>query len=320
MGFNDEGSTDIVAGMTIAGWYGDEVTRNPKSTIEMAISRCSLPGAKMFLNMNPASPYHFLYKDYIQSKELIKEGIVKVWQFLLEDNPNLPEKYVEELIRVNKKNPLFYKRNILGQWVIAEGAIYDMFNEQQHVFTIAPHIDEMNICCDYGVSTVTTFGVMGIQKDKQRGNKYFLLDETYYDAEIKGVTQSDSDRVDDLVKLQNKYNLNGNNTIFLPHDAASLKAEAKKDKRIKMKVKTYAPDTYEDITTIQNLFATNRFFINASCKDSITQAQTYCWDIKAQQRGEDKPLKDNDHCPDMWRGGILGPRHKGASLRKRKGR
>ena len=64
MGFNDEGATDIVAGMTVGGWQGDEVTRNPKSTIEMAISRCSLPGAKMFLNMNPSSPYHFLYRLY----------------------------------------------------------------------------------------------------------------------------------------------------------------------------------------------------------------------------------------------------------------
>lgn len=320
MGFNDEGATDIVAGMTVGGWYGDEVTRNPKSTVEMAISRCSLPGAKMFLNMNPASPYHFLYTDYINNKELIRKGTVKVWKFLLEDNPNLPKQYVDELKRVNKKNPLFYKRNILGQWVMAEGAIYDMFDEEKHVINYRPKCNEMNICCDYGVSTVTTFGVMGIKSNMQIGNEYHLLEETYYDAEQKGVAQSDSERVNTLVKLQNKYNLNRKNTIFLPHDAASLKAEAKKDKRIKMKVKTYTPDTYEDITTIQNLFATNRFFINSSCKDSISQAQTYSWDIKAQQRGEDKPLKINDHCPDMWRGGIIGPRHKGASLRKRKGR
>ncbi|MDO5827285.1 MAG: PBSX family phage terminase large subunit [Methanobrevibacter sp.] len=320
MGFNDEGATDIVAGMTVGGWYGDEVTRNPKSTIEMAISRCSLPGAKMFLNMNPSSPYHFLFTDFINNQELLKTGSVKVWQFLLEDNPNLPKEYVEELIRVNKKNPLFYKRNILGQWVIAEGAIYDMFDVDKHVLNYRPKCDEINICCDYGVSTVTTFGVLGFKKNQQNGNVYHLLEETYYDAEQKGVAQSDSERVNTLVKLQNKYNLNKRNTIFLPHDAASLKAEAKKDKRIKMKVKTYTPDTYEDITTIQNLFATNRFFINSSCKNSISQAQTYSWDIKAQQRGEDKPLKINDHCPDMWRGGIIGPRHKGASLRKRKGR
>ena len=308
MGFNDEGATDMVAGMTVGGWYGDEVTRNPKSTIEMAISRCSLPGARMFLNMNPSSPYHFLYTNYINNKELLKSGSVKVWKFLLEDNPNLPKEYVDELIRVNKKNPLFYKRNILGQWVMAEGAIYDMFDEDKHVINKKPKVDEINICCDYGVSSVTTFGVMGYKKDVRSGNTYYLLDETYYDAEQKGVTQSDGERVNDILKLQKKYKLGRNNTIFLPHDAASLKAECKKDKRVKMKVRTYAPDTFEDITKIQNLFSTDKFFIHKRCKNSISQAQTYSWDIKAQQRGEDKPLKSNDHCPDMWRGGLFGPR------------
>ena len=74
-----------------------------------------------------------------------------------------------------------------------------------------------------------------------------------------------------------------------------------------MKVKTYAPDTYEDIKKIQNLFSNDKFKIHQDCTNSISQAQTYSWDKKAQQRGEDKPLKINDHCPDMWRGGLFGP-------------
>ena len=155
---------------------------------------------------------------------------------------------------------------------------------------------------------MTTFGVMGIHKDEQTGNSYCLMEETYYDKEEVGVAQSDSERVADLVTLQDKYELDHDNTIYLPHDAASLKAECQKDERIKMQVETYAPNTFEDITVIQNLFATNRFLIHEDCTNSISQVQTYSWDKKAQQRGEDRPLKINDHCPDMWRGGILGPR------------
>ncbi|MBP3226536.1 MAG: hypothetical protein J6M08_06410, partial [Methanobrevibacter sp.] len=56
-----------------------------------------------------------------------------------------------------------------------------------------------------------------------------------------------------------------------------------------------------------DLFQNNRFFIHKDCTNSISQAQTYSWDKKAQQKGEDKPLKINDHCPDMWRGGLFGP-------------
>ena len=308
IGFSDEGATEKVRGMTIGGWYADELTSASKSTVEMAITRCSVEDAQMFWTMNPESPYHFIYTDYITNKELRESGTVKVWHFTLEDNHYLSQRYIEELKRVNKRSQVNYKRNILGQWVIAEGAIYDMFDEKKHTFKEYPETHEINICCDYGVSTVTTFGVMGIHKHRKEGNTYYLLDETYYDAEKKGIAQSDSDRVNDVLRLQNKWKLNRKNTIYLPHDAASLKAALRKDPRIKMKVRTYAPDTYRDINVIQDLFNNNRFKIHISCKNSITQAQTYSWDMKAQQRGEDKPLKIDDHCPDMWRGGIMAPR------------
>ena len=310
IGFSDEGATEKVRGMTVGGWYADELTSASKSTVEMAITRCSVDGAKMFWTMNPESPYHFIYTDYITNTELLESGTVKTWHFNLEDNLHLSPKYIEELKRVNRKSKVNYKRNILGEWVIAEGIIYDSFDETIHVYQddLTQVFDEINICCDYGVSTVTTFGVMGIVKDTKKGNTYYLQEETYYDATIRGVAQSDSDRVEDILRLQEKYNLGRKSTIFLPHDAASLKAQCRKDKRIRMKVRTYAPDTYKDINRIQDLFNTRRFFIHESCKNSITQAQTYCWDTKAQQRGEDKPLKVDDHCPDMWRGGLFGSR------------
>lgn len=310
VGFKDEGATSKIQGMTVAGWYADEAATAPESAIKMAMSRCSLDGAKMFWTMNPDSPYHYIYKEYITNTELKEKGVVKVWHFTLQDNPNLSQEYIEQLKLLYSGSQLQYKRYIKGLWVIAEGAIYDMFVESENTFTKIPQVHELNICCDYGVSTVTTFGVMGIQKNEVNGNKYYLLEETYYDKEQTGVAQSDSERVEDLIRLQNKYKLNHSNTIFLPHDAASLKAECQKDSRIIMNVQTYAPNTYEDIKTIQNLIANRDFKIHVSCKNSISQAQSYAWDKRAQQRGEDKPLKIDDHCPDMWRGGILGPRQK----------
>ena len=315
MGFNDEKAVDVIAGMTVGGWYADEVARCPQSAVEMAISRCSDTGAKMFWNTNPDSPYHYIYKNYINNQELKEAGSVKTWKFLLEDNPNLDPDYVTELKRVNQKSEVFYKRNILGEWVIAEGAIYDAFVESENTFYMPPRLDEINICCDYGVSTVTVFGAMGIQYDEKEGNSYYLLEENYYDTEEKGVAQSDSERVETIISmilsLHEKYPQTRFNVIYLPHDAASLKTECEKDSRIKARVNTYTPNTYEDIQVIQNLIATRKFKIHTSCKHSIRQAQTYCWDKKAQQRGEDKPLKIDDHCPDMWRGGILGPRNTG---------
>lgn len=310
IGFSDEGATEKVRGMTVGGWYADEITSASQSTVEMAITRCSVEGAKMFWTMNPESPYHYIYTNYITNQELLGTGTVKVWHFKLEDNLHLSKDYIDELKRVNRNSQVNYKRNILGEWVVAEGAIYDMFDETVHVIQDRPvDCDMINICCDYGVSTVTCFGVMGIRYDEQAGNTYYLLEETYYDAQERGVAQSDSQRVDDIIRLQDKYGLGRRNTIYLPHDAASLKIACRQDPRVRMRVRTYKPDTYKDISTIQDLFTTQRFFLHKSCKDSIKQAQTYSWDLKAQQRGEDKPLKMNDHAVDMWRGGIMGSRH-----------
>lgn len=318
IGFSDEGATEKVRGMTIGGWYADEVTSAAQSTVEMAISRCSVQGAKIFWTMNPQSPYHFIFTDFINNQELLQSGTVRVWHFTLEDNTHLSQEYVEELKRVNQRSQIMYKRNILGEWVVAEGAIYDSFDTRRHVFTdndkTIDDMDLVNICCDYGVSSVTVFGVMGVTTDNHAGNEYWLLEEDYYDATVNGVTQTDTERLETILRLQDKYNLNRKNILFLPHDASSLKATCRKSKRLKMKVRTYRPDTYKDILTIQDLINNDRFHIHKSCKNSITQAQTYSWDLKSQQKGLDKPLKINDHCPDMWRGGIIGIRHKGRKV------
>ena len=39
IGFSDEGATEKVRGMTIGGWYADELTSAAKSTVDMAIHK-----------------------------------------------------------------------------------------------------------------------------------------------------------------------------------------------------------------------------------------------------------------------------------------
>ena len=52
----------------------------------MVLTRCSLPGSKVFCTTNPDSPYHWLYTDYITNEPLLESGYVKTWKFLIEDN------------------------------------------------------------------------------------------------------------------------------------------------------------------------------------------------------------------------------------------
>ena len=303
IGLSDEGATSRVQGLTVGGWYADEVAVCPESAVKMCISRCSLPESQIFWTLNPDSPYHYLYREYITNDKLKEKGIVRVWHFNLDDNIHLTEEYKDNLKELYRASEVQYKRYILGLWVIAEGLIYTGFNTKDNIFREVPErIDEINISSDYGVSHATVFSVIGIQYNPD-GNKYYLLEESYHSGDETGVYQTDGERVEDILRLQNKYNPR---TLFLSHDASSLMVECEKDSRIRMELIKYNPDVYEDINTINNLFEQNRFLIHESCVNTIRQLQTYAWNAKAAARGKEEPLKQDDDAVDAFRGAICG--------------
>ena len=64
-GGKDEGSQDLVQGITAAGAFFDEGALMPQSFINQAIARCSIEGSKLWFNMNPGSPFHWFKKNWI---------------------------------------------------------------------------------------------------------------------------------------------------------------------------------------------------------------------------------------------------------------
>ena len=55
------------------------------------------------------------------------------------------------------------------------------------------------------------------------------------------------------------------------------------------------------IREVATTFNQNRIKFYDVCKMTIKEFATYAWDSKASERGEDKPLKENDHCMDAVR-------------------
>src|SRR5690606_4293976 len=134
-------------GMTLAGAYGDEVTLWPESFFTMLLSRLSVPGAQFFGTTNPDSPGHWLKKRYLDRAD---ELSLRRFRFTLADNPALDPAYVEALKR--EYTGLWYRRYILGEWVAAEGAIYDMFDPDRHVARELPEILHWWVGVDYGTT------------------------------------------------------------------------------------------------------------------------------------------------------------------------
>lgn len=63
-GANTEASQDALQGLTAAGAYADEAALFPQNFIDQMIGRCSVPGAKIWMNCNPGNPHNYIKEEF----------------------------------------------------------------------------------------------------------------------------------------------------------------------------------------------------------------------------------------------------------------
>lgn len=305
-GIEKKGSDEPIKGSTYAGALLDEVTVMDAEGARMMISRNSQGDSRIFLTCNPGNPNNFVYQEYVNDKELINKGHVKVWNFLLEDNPSLSHAYVEHIKNIYPKDSIFYKRNILGLWASGQGLIYSKLDDNNFYDTQRPldYYDYLEIGSDYGSSSTTCFNLVGI-KEFDDHNEYDIIAEDGYNAEKEGVSLTDDEIVDMVVRMQDKYQLGMYDVIYPSHDAKSLKTALQKDERVEMDIHTFTPNTLECISEISSLIYKNYLRIYTGCVNTIHCLRGYEWDSKAASRGEDKPRKVDDHYADSIRAPIM---------------
>ena len=190
-GASNEASQDTVQGLTAAGALLDEGALFPQSFVEQAIGRCSVEGSKVWINCNPEGPYHYLKTDYI---DMAKQKQILHLHFTLDDNLTLSPKVRRRYARMF--SGVFFKRYILGLWVAAEGAIYDMFDEAVHVVDKLPKIKKYWVFSDYGTANPTVFLLIGESEDK----RFYVCDEWRWDSRKEGQQKTDSDYCKALYK------------------------------------------------------------------------------------------------------------------------
>ena len=92
-GGKDEGSQDLVQGITAAGAFFDEVALMPESFVNQATGRCSVEGATWWFNCNPARPMHWFKLEWIDKR---KKKRLLYLHFTMDDNLSLSEKVKEK--------------------------------------------------------------------------------------------------------------------------------------------------------------------------------------------------------------------------------
>lgn len=285
-GGSDESSQDLVQGITLAGAFFDEVALMPESFVNQTTARCSVKGSKWWFNCNPSTPYHWFKQNWINERE---EKRILYIHFDLEDNLSLDDEIKSRYYKMYKG--VFYQRYILGQWVAAEGIVYDMFDENIHVTNeqIEPSKD-VYVSCDYGTQNATVF----LMWTKTCG-KWICIKEYYYCGRDKLRQKTDSEYAEDMKQWLDNVEPK---RIVVDPSAASFIAELRKKG---YRVKKGDNEVLDGIRYTSTMLENEKIAISSCCENTIKEFRSYMWDSKAAQRGEDRPLKEHDHCMDAMR-------------------
>ena len=289
-GGKDEGSQDLIQGVTLAGVFFDEVALMPQSFVNQATARCSVEGSKFWFNCNPEGPNHWFYQEWIRKKE---ERKINYLHFTMDDNLSLSAD-MKDRYR-SQYSGVFYERFILGRWVIAEGAIYDMFDAKRHVKgikAIAPILtSKAYVSVDYGTQNATVF----LLWVKGRDQKWYCLREYYYSGRDEKRQKTDAEYVEDM-----KAFLDGMapRAVIVDPSAASFITALKKAGFPVIKAKN---DVLNGIREVSVKLNKDQIQICDSCVNVIREFGSYVWDDKQTAKGIDAPLKLDDHAMDALR-------------------
>lgn len=289
-GGRDESSYMLIQGITLAGVLLDEVALMPRSFVEQALARCSVPGAKLWFNCNPDGPEHWFRKEWLLKAE---EHKALHLHFTMDDNPALDEETRQRYRTMY--SGVFYERYILGRWVMSEGLIYDMMDPTANTYddSSAPpslHFAGIRtIACDYGTTNPCVF----LDVYDYDGTVY--IDREYrWDSREEHRQKTDEEYADAMAAFMGQAQC----AIIADPSAASFIAALR---RRGMYVIPADNEVLDGIRRTSVLIGRRKLMIHKGCAGLLDEMGTYLWDEKACVHGDERPLKERDHGPDALR-------------------
>lgn len=289
-GGRDESSYMLIQGITLAGVLLDEVALMPRSFVEQALARCSVPGAKLWFNCNPDGPEHWFRKEWLLKAE---EHKALHLHFTMDDNPALDEETRQRYRTMY--SGVFYERYILGRWVMSEGLIYDMMDPTANTYddSSAPpslHFAGIRtIACDYGTTNPCVF----LDVYDYDGTVY--VDREYrWDSREEHRQKTDEEYADAMAAFMGQTQC----AIIADPSAASFIAALR---RRGMYVIPADNEVLDGIRRTSVLIGRRKLMIHKGCAGLLDEMGTYLWDEKACVHGDERPLKERDHGPDALR-------------------
>lgn len=299
-GADKKTNVDRIRGMTIEYAYGDEMTTWNQDVFEMLKSRLRCEHSYFDGTANPENPNHYI-KQFIDS-----DADIYCQTSTIFDNPFLPEKFVENLCN-EYEGSVYYKRYILGEWALAEGLIFPMFEE---ALAEVPNDEAEDICVSIDYGTQNPFAAI---KWKKLGGIWYAEKEYYYSGRKSGIPKTDDeyaadleyflkDEIDRYRQRLRAYNAGSSSRIpskipvIIDPSAASFIALLRKKDWCKV---IKADNNVQDgIRETASAMKRGLIKISNSMTEWKKEAEGYAWDDKID---EDRPIKENDHLMDATR-------------------
>lgn len=294
---SDAGAEQRLRGLTCAGWYGDEISLLPETFFDQLIGRCSLDGAMGFGTTNAGAPNHWLRQRFLLKAWRRSSG-VRSWQFTMEDNPSLSADFKARLRELY--TGMWFKRMILGLWVMAEGAVFDMFDDDTMVVDDLPReMRWIGTGTDHGVRNPFHSVALGLAE-----GQLWVTHEWRHDSKTAGRQMSDDQysaaHIDWLANAEVAPGVVGiaPEWEIIDPAAASYRVQRYNDGGT-----PYPGDNSVDVglRVLASLMSRGRIKIHRRCKHLIAELPGYSWNEKAALLGRDEPIKADDHAIDSLR-------------------
>lgn len=298
----DNGSEAKIKGQTYGSVYITEANECCEAFVKECFARTlSSRDRKIFMDLNPKGPQHWFYVDLLNFYDRsAAEGLITGYNyehFTVLDNLSMSDKQLRDLLLSYDKKSFWFVVDILGLRTAPEGVIYDMWSATENTYSDSALADGWQSVCthyvgiDYGTSNATAF--LDTWDD---GTNYWIDREYYYDGRKERKQKTDEEYANDLDMF-----LGGSRDAIIVVDPSAASFITVLRNRGYM-IKEADNAVRDGLRVVSTLMKKRMIRVRAdACPNLIREISGYVWDEKAKMRGEEQPVKVDDHACDALR-------------------
>jgi phage terminase large subunit len=293
---------DRIRGITIGGFYGDEISRSSEYMHEVLVGRLR-DGRGPMKGWYTTTPKGFNWLHRIFVEKRLKNGEplsdpedYEIFTGSTFDNPHTPDAYKQSV--KNAYVGVFAKQELYGEFVGYEGLVYPGFHRDMHV------IDTTNMPMkavwggvDFGFSNPSVILQVGEDYD----GRLYIMKEFYEsritDSQLAGIAKSEFTNVEEYVAdSENPSGIREFSNLGLNCRGIAKRQGERGENFVSWGIKKVAQRLEPQAD------GKPRLYVDRKCVNTITEFENYRYpEEKDEKPSQEAPIKIFDHALDALR-------------------